>query len=302
METDLAAEIVSYIDITEFFPCDRKDFLASLCDLPEEVEKEWSKVSSSTCNDTGYEKMWKVNGKLHREDGPAVEYITGKKHWVCCGVLHREDGPAVESPLHDIWPLEGVYHRDINQVASIWYSRGKIHRVNGPAVIYPDMSEEWWVDDKLHRTDGPAEIRDGICVWRLHGIIHRDNGPAVEYSDGSAEWWSVGSRHRLDGPALIHGDNQEWYRNGNLHRDNGPAIVAPGVEVWYQRGVLHRMGGPAVVTENSREWWISGEPVYYEAKLIDRSILRGFRSNFILLKNSEARVNHRRMMGLCWLF
>ena len=36
------------------------------------------------------------NGKLHREDGPAVEYIDGDKKWYLNGKLHREDGPAVE--------------------------------------------------------------------------------------------------------------------------------------------------------------------------------------------------------------
>jgi len=35
-------------------------------------------------------------GKLHREDGPAVEYADGSKEWWWAGELHREDGPAVE--------------------------------------------------------------------------------------------------------------------------------------------------------------------------------------------------------------
>ena len=41
-------------------------------------------------------KEWYVNGKLHREDGPAVEYANGTKEWCVNGRLHREDGPAVE--------------------------------------------------------------------------------------------------------------------------------------------------------------------------------------------------------------
>ena len=39
---------------------------------------------------------WKLNGKLHREDGPAIEYAEGNKWWYLNGKLHREDGPAVE--------------------------------------------------------------------------------------------------------------------------------------------------------------------------------------------------------------
>ena len=42
------------------------------------------------------EKCWYLNGKLHREDGPAVEYSNGDKFWYLNGNRHREDGPAVE--------------------------------------------------------------------------------------------------------------------------------------------------------------------------------------------------------------
>ena len=42
-------------------------------------------------------KFWYLNGKQHREDGPAVEYPAGDKHWFLNGKRHREDGPAVET-------------------------------------------------------------------------------------------------------------------------------------------------------------------------------------------------------------
>ena len=41
-------------------------------------------------------KFWLLNGKLHREDGPAVEYADGSKSWYINGKCHREDGPAIE--------------------------------------------------------------------------------------------------------------------------------------------------------------------------------------------------------------
>lgn len=41
-------------------------------------------------------KRWYLNGKIHREDGPAVEYDSGDKFWYKKGTLHREDGPAVD--------------------------------------------------------------------------------------------------------------------------------------------------------------------------------------------------------------
>ena len=48
-----------------------------------------------TVNDDG-NKEWRVDGVLHREDGPAVEYANGDKEWYFNGKRHREDGPAVE--------------------------------------------------------------------------------------------------------------------------------------------------------------------------------------------------------------
>jgi len=42
------------------------------------------------------DKAWYLNGKRHREDGPAFKYANGHKEWYVNGKLHREDGPAIE--------------------------------------------------------------------------------------------------------------------------------------------------------------------------------------------------------------
>ena len=48
---------------------------------------------------------------MHREGGPAVEYINGTKFWYKNGKLHREDGPAVENPYnHKDWWLNGIHY------------------------------------------------------------------------------------------------------------------------------------------------------------------------------------------------
>jgi hypothetical protein len=53
-------------------------------------------------------KHWYLNDKLHREDGPAVEYTDGEKEWYLNNVLHREDGPAIEwSNGTKFWYLNG---------------------------------------------------------------------------------------------------------------------------------------------------------------------------------------------------
>lgn len=36
------------------------------------------------------------NGKLHRENDPAVEWATGTKSWLMNDAYHRIDGPAIE--------------------------------------------------------------------------------------------------------------------------------------------------------------------------------------------------------------
>ena len=42
------------------------------------------------------DKYWYQNDKLHRLDGPAVEWGNGTKIWYQNDKLHRLDGPAVE--------------------------------------------------------------------------------------------------------------------------------------------------------------------------------------------------------------
>jgi hypothetical protein len=75
---------------------------------------------------------WRLNGKLHREDGPAVEWADGAKEWYLDGKLHREGGPA----------LEGFSGHE-----EYWF-KGSLHRKDGPAVVHADGHEEYWVDGK----------------------------------------------------------------------------------------------------------------------------------------------------------
>ncbi len=55
-------------------------------------------------------KEWYLNDKLHREDGPAIEYVDGSKAWYRNGKLHREDGPAIEYvDGSKLWFLNGKF-------------------------------------------------------------------------------------------------------------------------------------------------------------------------------------------------
>jgi antitoxin component YwqK of YwqJK toxin-antitoxin module len=41
--------------------------------------------------DDGGNKFWYLNGKCHREDGPAIEYADGNKYWYLNGVELSEE-------------------------------------------------------------------------------------------------------------------------------------------------------------------------------------------------------------------
>lgn len=59
------------------------------------------------------------NGRLHREDGPAVIWEDGDQEWFINGVLHRLDGPAINyfnSKIFE-WHVNG---NDINHLIHPW--------------------------------------------------------------------------------------------------------------------------------------------------------------------------------------
>ena len=80
----------------------------------------------------GGAKYWYLNGKRHREDGPAIERASGGKDWYLNGELHREDGPAIE------WASGG---KD-------WYLNGKRHREDGPAIERANGRKSWWLNGR----------------------------------------------------------------------------------------------------------------------------------------------------------
>ena len=72
---------------------------------------------------------WYQDNKLHRINGPAIEYADGEKQWYQNGKRHRIDGPAIEY-------VNGY---------KAWYKNGKRHRDNGPAIIWVNDKKEYWL-------------------------------------------------------------------------------------------------------------------------------------------------------------
>ena len=77
-------------------------------------------------------KEWYLNGKYHREGGPAVEWSDGTKWWYLDGKRHREDGPAIEYPSG----------------TKLWCLNGELHREDGPAYEGSDEHKEWYLNGK----------------------------------------------------------------------------------------------------------------------------------------------------------
>ena len=106
------------------------------------------------------DKYWHLNGKLHREDGPAVDCADGHKEWYLMGKRHREDGPAIE------W----------SNGSKSWYLNGKRHREDGPAVEWADGDKSWYLMGKRltethfnQRTKKPCNNK----VVEIDGVKYR---------------------------------------------------------------------------------------------------------------------------------
>jgi len=143
--------------------------------MPRVLSPTWMQRGNKFCRIDSYGTKYRyLNGKLHREDGPAVEFVSGSKKWYFNGLLHREDGPAVEHFNGD----------------KEWWVNGVRHRADGPAIERSDSTKHWYLNDKRHRVDGPAVERiNGDKEWWVNGKLHREDGPAVELCNGHRELW-----------------------------------------------------------------------------------------------------------------
>lgn len=68
----------------------------------------------------GTRRYYNAAGQLHREEGPAVEYVYGHVEWWQHGLRHRVNGPAVVfSDGRKYWFLNGVQYTEVDYHAAI---------------------------------------------------------------------------------------------------------------------------------------------------------------------------------------
>lgn len=156
---------------------EQKTFESARLAQQREKSKANHKALGGKIRESAHITEWSLQGKLHREDGPAVELNLGS--------LSNE--PGEEEKL-------------------VWYNHGQMHRNDGPAVVDGIGNQEWWITDKLHRTDGPAVVRVEF-FWFAHGS---QQGKTYQKM-----WFQNGIRHRTDGPAVEKSTYQGWVKQGS---------------------------------------------------------------------------------------
>ena len=57
-------------------------------------------------------RYYNADGQLHRDEGPAIEWVDGAKEWYQNGQMHRIGGPAVKWGSLRQWFLLGVEYTE----------------------------------------------------------------------------------------------------------------------------------------------------------------------------------------------
>ncbi len=123
---DLQCIVVLYLDY-----CEYKPIAFNICDKRKRIEllKYWHKNSKHTVLIYKYSKEYRINGKLHREKGPAIESKYGTS-WYNNNKLHRKNGPARYTHGYKEWFINGKRHRDDGPAIESEYGRN-IYYIDG---------------------------------------------------------------------------------------------------------------------------------------------------------------------------
>ena len=84
--------------------------------------------------------FWYKNNHLHREDGPAMEFLNGARAWVINGKFHKISGPAIiYSSGAEKWYINGIKYEPEKHPFNIFRSEYNLS----------DDYEEWTSDMKM---------------------------------------------------------------------------------------------------------------------------------------------------------
>jgi hypothetical protein len=98
------------------------------------------------------DKFYYLNNRLHREDGPAIEFVGGDTVWYLNGKRHRVGGPAVET----------------TSGTKKWFYNGLLHRLDGPAIettfdYSNEIFHEWYLNGEYVDVKSQREFEQHIA-------------------------------------------------------------------------------------------------------------------------------------------
>lgn len=230
------------------------------------------------------EKIYWSNGKIHRQDGPAVIYEDGTQEWWLEGRRHRYDGPAIYNPDKKL----SIYikHGKIENQLSTYYG-SSIEMYVEPDKIIEALSKITNISEYI--PSKTEKIKNKTCFYENGMLVYEI------YEKSSQNFYKYGVKHSVKTPAVIDNVNLQeiWYYYGMLHNDKDPAYihVTPKYTyyMWYQfgrlqsidddpayikvenktknitelshynKGKLHRENGPAVIMENFKGYYYNGK-------------------------------------------
>lgn len=235
----------------------------------------------------GVLNKWYQNGKLHREDGPAVEAKNGSlKIWQKKGKYYRTNGPSVMDKLLN---------------TEVWYnSNGVLHRTNGPAYTSDSIvsyskngficngPEGWAIKIKIEspktsrysvfpyiRSDFFARLPDGslfdvrklkVGTYTVEELNILSKGGVPTSSKQKISYEELISK-KATGVFIVRISRFGVYEDCEVHlvdgilynSDGGPSISGNTLNIWTDnKGNPHRIGGPAIVSDRTKEWFRHG--------------------------------------------
>lgn len=256
--------------------------------------------SSQLTFDENDNQRWEKDGKLHRENGPAL--IDSKsRQWYRNGLLHREDGPAIVNNNGDkIWCFNGLVHRSKGPAKEyangdrIWYWRGKIHRRNNPAAIYANGDKHWKINGVFHREDGPAiEKANGEKIWFVDGIkidncekykkALENHNKDCKIVDDMKRRQAI-RQEKKSGRFNFNDGNTEIYVDGKLHCINGPAVcTGQGQGLYYLNGERFSFKEDY---EKAKEKFLEKSPIVHDVATRVEAIANKY-TGILKLKNGD---------------
>ena len=153
-----------------------------------------------------------LDGKYHREDGPAVEYVDGYKAWYWNGQRHRLDGPAIEdADGTEYFFIDGKHYTEEEFL--------KKTGVLSETLLCPGQNGIPGQETSTTNLEDQGIIMTSTSICGIPLL--------TEYRNHK------GQLHRLDGPAYITPGLEIWFENGLKHRLDGPAIDSSAIKKWF---------------------------------------------------------------------